>query len=239
VEKGNKNNNNHNHKHRTVTVLFCFHSSTHTHTHTHTHTTMLSSLARAVRQGGLTSVTTSSSTAVRTLSSSSVAVPISRLEEDIPVPYVRMGERLSQARQHVSRPLTLGEKIVYSHLDDPSVAGGIVRGETYLHLRPDRVAMQDATAQMAMLQFMSSGLDQVGILFSSPSFVLHLLLVVLLSFFFLLPSCSFLCLRPTSLTWLGWFLLFFFRSLFSFARSFFFLLCVSLFLSLLLLLSSS
>eukprot|EP00013_Stygamoeba_regulata_P020475 CAMPEP_0177657216 /NCGR_PEP_ID=MMETSP0447-20121125/16056_1 /TAXON_ID=0 /ORGANISM="Stygamoeba regulata, Strain BSH-02190019" /LENGTH=781 /DNA_ID=CAMNT_0019161535 /DNA_START=30 /DNA_END=2375 /DNA_ORIENTATION=+ len=122
---------------------------------------MLSVLARAVRQGSQTSLATSAT--VRTLASSSAHVPISRIEEDIPLPYALLGDRLMEARKHVSRPLTLGEKIVYSHLDDPSVAGGIVRGETYLHLRPDRVAMQDATAQMAMLQFISSGLDQAAV----------------------------------------------------------------------------
>ena len=53
-------------------------------------------------------------------------------------------------------------QVVYSHLDDP-VNQDIVRGESYLKLRPDRVAMQDATAQMAMLQFISSGLPKVAV----------------------------------------------------------------------------
>ncbi len=57
--------------------------------------------------------------------------------------------------------LTLAEKILYSHLDDPTKE--VVRGKTYLRLRPDRVAMQDATAQMALLQFMSSGLPTVAV----------------------------------------------------------------------------
>jgi len=57
----------------------------------------------------------------------------------------------------------LGEKIVYSHLDDPTVSGNIVRGGSYLKLRPDRVAMQDATAQMAVLQFISSGLHKTAV----------------------------------------------------------------------------
>lgn len=60
----------------------------------------------------------------------------------------------------LKRPLTLCEKILYSHLDDP-IGQEIVRGESYLKLHPDRVAMQDATAQMAMLQFISSGLPKV------------------------------------------------------------------------------
>lgn len=62
----------------------------------------------------------------------------------------------------LDRPLTLSEKIVYGHLDDP-VKQDIERGKTYLRLRPDRVAMQDATAQMAMLQFISSGLSRVAV----------------------------------------------------------------------------
>jgi len=56
--------------------------------------------------------------------------------------------------------LTLSEKILYGHLDDASTVP--VRGKTYLKLRPDRVAMQDATAQMAVLQFISSGLPKVA-----------------------------------------------------------------------------
>jgi aconitate hydratase len=57
----------------------------------------------------------------------------------------------------------LAEKIIYGHLDDPSDAKDIVRGESYLRLRPDRVAMQDATAQMAVLQFISSGLPKTAV----------------------------------------------------------------------------
>ena len=62
----------------------------------------------------------------------------------------------------LNRPLTLSEKILYSHLDDPA-KHDIQRGVSYLRLRPDRVAMQDATAQMAMLQFISSGLPRVSV----------------------------------------------------------------------------
>lgn len=64
--------------------------------------------------------------------------------------------------RRLNRPLTLSEKIVYGHLDDPANQE-IERGKTYLRLRPDRVAMQDATAQMAMLQFISSGLPKVAV----------------------------------------------------------------------------
>lgn len=62
----------------------------------------------------------------------------------------------------LNRPLTLSEKVLYSHLADPANQE-IVRGESYLKLHPDRVAMQDATAQMAMLQFISSGLPRVAV----------------------------------------------------------------------------
>lgn len=95
----------------------------------------------------------------------SAAVPLSVHERDTdatPI-YARVAERLAEARRHADRPLTLTEKIVYGHLDDPSVAGGIERGATYLDLRPDRVVCQDATAQMALLQFIASGLPRVQV----------------------------------------------------------------------------
>ena len=62
----------------------------------------------------------------------------------------------------LDRPLTLSEKVVYGHLDDAKNQD-IVRGQSYLKLRPDRVACQDATAQMALLQFMSAGLPTVAV----------------------------------------------------------------------------
>jgi aconitate hydratase len=68
---------------------------------------------------------------------------------------------LEKFRKHHQEPLTLGEKILYSHLDDPSSPA--VRGKSYLKLRPDRIAMQDATAQMAILQFISSGLPTTAV----------------------------------------------------------------------------
>lgn len=71
-------------------------------------------------------------------------------------------KRLPSFAHRLNRPLTLSEKIVYGHLDDPANQE-IERGKTYLRLRPDRVAMQDATAQMAMLQFISSGLPKVAV----------------------------------------------------------------------------
>lgn len=72
-----------------------------------------------------------------------------------------MSENLEIVRARLQRPLTYSEKILYSHLDDPH-GQEIERGTSYLRLRPDRVACQDATAQMAILQFMSAGLPQVA-----------------------------------------------------------------------------
>ncbi|KIW11536.1 aconitate hydratase, mitochondrial [Exophiala spinifera] len=75
--------------------------------------------------------------------------------------YKKMSENLSVVRSRLNRPLTYAEKILYSHLDDPHNQD-IERGVSYLKLRPDRVACQDATAQMAILQFMSAGMPSVA-----------------------------------------------------------------------------
>ncbi|KAL5121110.1 Aconitate hydratase mitochondrial [Pleosporales sp. CAS-2024a] len=75
--------------------------------------------------------------------------------------YKKMSENLDFVRQRLNRPLTFAEKILYSHLDDPH-GQEIERGKSYLKLRPDRVACQDATAQMAILQFMSAGMPSVA-----------------------------------------------------------------------------
>src|SRR6201991_3596385 len=72
-----------------------------------------------------------------------------------------MSENLAIVRSRLNRPLTYAEKILYSHLDDPH-GQEIERGSSYLKLRPDRVACQDATAQMAILQFMSAGMPSVA-----------------------------------------------------------------------------
>src|SRR5436190_995883 len=72
-----------------------------------------------------------------------------------------MSENLAIVRSRLNRPLTFAEKILYSHLDDPR-GQEIERGKSYLKLRPDRVACQDATAQMAILQFMSAGMPSVA-----------------------------------------------------------------------------
>ena len=71
--------------------------------------------------------------------------------------YARMKERVDTARQVVGRPLTYSEKILYAHLTDGNPTQALARGESYVDFDPDRVAMQDATAQMALLQFMQAG----------------------------------------------------------------------------------
>ena len=76
--------------------------------------------------------------------------------------YATLDERVGRARQSFGRPLTLAEKVLVNHLD-PSETGVPERGVSYVDLRPDRVAMQDATAQMAWLQFMTTGLDEVQV----------------------------------------------------------------------------
>ncbi|VDP76198.1 unnamed protein product [Schistosoma curassoni] len=73
-----------------------------------------------------------------------------------------MSDTISDVIYRLGHPLTLAEKVLYSHLDNPKTAN-IERGKSYLMLRPDRVAMQDATAQMALLQFISSGLPRVAV----------------------------------------------------------------------------
>lgn len=76
--------------------------------------------------------------------------------------YDRLAQRADLGRRRLGRPLTLTEKILFNHLDDPETAG-IERGRSYTDFRPDRVAMQDATAQMALLQFMTAGLPEVAV----------------------------------------------------------------------------
>jgi len=88
---------------------------------------------------------------------------MSRIEPDTVLPYSKLAANLARVKNKLPGPLTLTEKVVYSHLDNPDCADTIVRGDSYLKLRPDRVAMQDATAQMAVLQFMSSGLPKTAV----------------------------------------------------------------------------
>lgn len=77
--------------------------------------------------------------------------------------YARMGERVEAARKLLNRPLTLTEKILYAHLDGGLPGEPFTRGNSYVDFRPDRVAMQDATAQMALLQFMQAGRKKVAV----------------------------------------------------------------------------
>ncbi|RUS89005.1 hypothetical protein EGW08_003252 [Elysia chlorotica] len=88
--------------------------------------------------------------------------PMSRYEPEKVIDYDKLEHKVKIVKDRLGRPLTLSEKILYGHLDDPKNQD-IKRGESYLKLRPDRVAMQDATAQMAMLQFISSGLPKVAV----------------------------------------------------------------------------
>ena len=74
--------------------------------------------------------------------------------------YASLAERVAAARERLGRPLTLTEKILVNHLSDPGQ--DLERGVSYADFHPDRVAMQDATAQMALLQFMTAGLAEVA-----------------------------------------------------------------------------
>ncbi|MFO8002139.1 MAG: aconitate hydratase [Marinilabilia sp.] len=77
--------------------------------------------------------------------------------------YAGMDEKVKTARSLLGRPLTLTEKILYSHLADGFPSKPFERGKSYVNFTPDRVAMQDATAQMALLQFMQAGKDKVAV----------------------------------------------------------------------------
>ena len=77
--------------------------------------------------------------------------------------YASLDNRLSDARKIVGKPLTLTEKILYSHLDSGIPEKAYSRGADYVDFRPDRVAMQDATAQMALLQFMQAGKKKAAV----------------------------------------------------------------------------
>ncbi|MCA6073540.1 aconitate hydratase [Fulvivirga sedimenti] len=77
--------------------------------------------------------------------------------------YSRMNERIEAARNVVNGPLTLAEKILYSHLHEEQPLEAFERGKSYVNFAPDRVAMQDATAQMALLQFMQAGKKKAAV----------------------------------------------------------------------------
>jgi aconitate hydratase len=77
--------------------------------------------------------------------------------------YANFPGRVESARKAVGRPLTLTEKILYAHLWQGNATQAFEKGKSYVDFAPDRVAMQDATAQMALLQFMQAGRDKVAV----------------------------------------------------------------------------
>jgi len=83
--------------------------------------------------------------------------------EMIKAVYARIPERIAAARKAVGKPLTLTEKILYAHLTEGAANQAFQRGVSYVDFQPDRVAMQDATAQMALLQFMQAGRSKVAV----------------------------------------------------------------------------
>src|SRR6266480_1420640 len=86
------------------------------------------------------------------------STPVALVEEV----YGRYPERVAVGRRRLGRPLTYAEKVLFAHAEDPHTIG-LDRGVDYADYRPDRVAMQDATAQMALLQFMTAGLPRVAV----------------------------------------------------------------------------
>ena len=77
--------------------------------------------------------------------------------------YNLLPEQVSYIKKKLGRPLTLSEKILFCHIDSNDFNDNLIRGESYVDFSPDRVAMQDATAQMALLQFMMAGKDRVAV----------------------------------------------------------------------------
>ena len=77
--------------------------------------------------------------------------------------YARFPERVEAAKKMLGRPMTHAEKVLYAHLDEGAAKEAYERGKSYVDFRPDRVAMQDATAQMALLQFMQAGKKSVAV----------------------------------------------------------------------------
>ena len=77
--------------------------------------------------------------------------------------YTSFPAKVDNARNILDRPLTYTEKILFGHMDSASSINTAKRGSSYNDFNPDRVAMQDATAQMALLQFMMAGKDKVSV----------------------------------------------------------------------------
>eukprot|EP01134_Creolimax_fragrantissima_P003642 CFRG3642T1 len=115
-------------------------------------------VVKSVRPIGLHTLTRGMSAVAQEVTLSPVPV------HEVTPPYAKLSSNLKKYREASGRStdaLTLSEKIVYSHLADPTQE--VVRGDTYLRLHPDRVAMQDASAQMALLQFMLAGLRKTKV----------------------------------------------------------------------------
>ncbi|HJX71340.1 MAG TPA: aconitase family protein, partial [Bacteroidales bacterium] len=83
--------------------------------------------------------------------------------EMIKAVYAAFRQRVDDAKSLIGKPLSLTEKILYAHLDVKAVLKEYERGKDYVNFRPDRIAMQDATAQMALLQFMMAGRKMVAV----------------------------------------------------------------------------
>ena len=77
--------------------------------------------------------------------------------------YSNFSTKVNNAKKNLKKPLTVAEKILYAHLFDENELKDFARGEDYVNFAPDRVAMQDATAQMALLQFMQAGRPKVAV----------------------------------------------------------------------------
>ncbi|MBN1415543.1 MAG: aconitate hydratase [Bacteroidales bacterium] len=77
--------------------------------------------------------------------------------------YASLPGKIGAIRKRLKRPLTIAEKILYAHLEPPQTVRAFSRGQDYVNFMPDRVAMQDATAQMALLQFMQAGKRKVAV----------------------------------------------------------------------------
>eukprot|EP01084_Bolivina_argentea_P212482 361183_1 len=94
---------------------------------------------------------------------SSYNAPISNFEPNIPLPYNKLLNNLSIIRSKLNRPLSLSEKILYSHMEDPECVTDIIRNNSFIKLKPDRLAMPDSSSQIALLQFISTGLPKVSL----------------------------------------------------------------------------
>ncbi len=88
--------------------------------------------------------------------------PIETTPKLVSAAYARIAANVAIVRSRLGRPLTFSEKVLFGHLDDPA-GQELAPGDAYLMLRPDRIAMQDATAQMAILQFMQAGKDETAV----------------------------------------------------------------------------